>query len=199
MLIRSGRNTVAALIGLVGLIGLAAMLASCGKAEPAATSGVDLSGAWARATAAGATNGAAYLTISAHQADRLVSARVDPSVAASTELHQMVMADGTPAVGSSGSGGSAMSMPGMDMSGGKDAGDGATAAAPATGAMVMRPVPGGLAVPSGRDVVLAPGGYHLMLLALARPLAPGDTFELTLTFQRAGDQTVRVEVRNDAP
>jgi len=65
--------------------------------------------------------------------------------------------------------------------------------------MIMKPLTGGLAIPSGRDIVLGPGGYHIMLQVLARPLAARDSFPLVLHFQRAGDETVDVEVRNDAP
>lgn len=38
-----------------------------------------------------------------------------------------------------------------------------------------------------------------MLMDLAQPLTAGQTFTLTLHVQRAGDQTVAVEVRDDAP
>ena len=38
-----------------------------------------------------------------------------------------------------------------------------------------------------------------MLVDLAAPLEEGETFELTLTFATAGEETVSVEVRSDAP
>lgn len=47
------------------------------------------------------------------------------------------------------------------------------------------------------DVVFEPGGLHVMLTELARPLAEGATFELTLTFDRAEPATVTVEVSNN--
>lgn len=37
-------------------------------------------------------------------------------------------------------------------------------------------------VTAGGRVTLAPGGYHLMLMGLTRPLKPGDTVPVTLTF-----------------
>ena len=37
-------------------------------------------------------------------------------------------------------------------------------------------------VPAGGETPFAPGGYHLMLLGLTKPLAPGDKVPLTLTF-----------------
>lgn len=55
----------------------------------------------------------------------------------------------------------------------------------------------GIAVPAGQGVTLAPGGLHLMLLDPG-PLAAGDTFELTLEFDRGGERTVEVTVTADA-
>ena len=50
-------------------------------------------------------------------------------------------------------------------------------------------------IPSNGFVELAPGGLHVMLMNLSKDLSPGDTFQLTLEFERAGDITVEVEVR----
>ena len=44
---------------------------------------------------------------------------------------------------------------------------------------------------------LKPGGYHLMLVDLKRPLAVGDTVPLSLTFEKAG--TIEVAARVEAP
>ena len=38
-----------------------------------------------------------------------------------------------------------------------------------------------------------------MLVDLARPLVAGETFELTLRFEQAGEQVTTVEVRDEAP
>jgi hypothetical protein len=62
------------------------------------------------------------------------------------------------------------------------------------GVMRMRAVPS-IPVPAGRAVTLAPGGLHIMLMGLKRPLAAGDSFPLTLTFERAPPVTVDVPVR----
>ena len=59
------------------------------------------------------------------------------------------------------------------------------------GIMTMRPVSGGLEVPAGAKVALAPGGYHLMFIGLKRQPKQGEKFAATLTFEKAG--TVRVE------
>ena len=50
-------------------------------------------------------------------------------------------------------------------------------------------------LPAGGTVVLRPGGVHIMLMGLKHPLARGDRFPLTLTFQSAPPVTVTVEVR----
>ena len=51
-----------------------------------------------------------------------------------------------------------------------------------------------LPVPAGARVDLAPGGTHVMLAPLSAPLKAGETFSLTLRFERAGDMRVPVSV-----
>lgn len=46
----------------------------------------------------------------------------------------------------------------------------------------------------GDTLSFAPGGYHVMLLDLTEPLVEGDLFALTLSFEKAGDVVVYVEV-----
>jgi copper(I)-binding protein len=60
--------------------------------------------------------------------------------------------------------------------------------------MQMRPV-AALPVASGQTVVLAPGGYHVMLTGLRAPLLAGQHFPITLTFEKAGPVTATVTVR----
>jgi copper(I)-binding protein len=50
-------------------------------------------------------------------------------------------------------------------------------------------------IPAGGEVSFEPGGYHVMLLDLAEPLAVGDTVSLVLTFEQAGEVEVDAEVR----
>jgi copper(I)-binding protein len=68
--------------------------------------------------------------------------------------------------------------------------------------MRMRAVPA-IDVPAGRAVTLQPGGLHVMLMNLRRPLAPGESIELSLVFEKAGRRTVTLPVRalnpGDAP
>lgn len=59
--------------------------------------------------------------------------------------------------------------------------------------MKMRPV-AGIDIPAGTPVSLKPGGDHIMLTGLMRPLRAGETFPLTLTFEKAGARTVTVAV-----
>jgi copper(I)-binding protein len=66
------------------------------------------------------------------------------------------------------------------------------------GVMKMRAVDG-LALPMGKAVELKPGGYHVMLMKLVKPLLTGETFKVTLTFTKAGAVVVDVPVLEDAP
>ncbi|MEV4709007.1 copper chaperone PCu(A)C [Actinoplanes sp. NPDC049316] len=59
------------------------------------------------------------------------------------------------------------------------------------GAMVMRPKQGGLVVKAGGSHVLEPGGDHLMLMNLTRPVRAGDEVTFTLTFADGRTTDVR--------
>jgi copper(I)-binding protein len=61
------------------------------------------------------------------------------------------------------------------------------------GVMQMRQVDG-LDLPPGQKIALKPGGYHIMLLGLAKPLVAGQSFPLTLDFAKAGMKQVMVTV-----
>jgi copper(I)-binding protein len=60
--------------------------------------------------------------------------------------------------------------------------------------MEMHAVPS-IELPANQAVELKPGGFHLMLTRLKRPLKPGERVRVTLTFERAGRQTVQADVR----
>ena len=64
------------------------------------------------------------------------------------------------------------------------------------GVMRMRPIePGqGLVVPSNGKLVLSPGGAHVMVTGLKRPLTAGGRFSLTLLFDKSRPQRVTVAV-----
>ena len=50
----------------------------------------------------------------------------------------------------------------------------------------------GIAIAGGKSVVLAPGGYHIMLMDLEQPLKEGDLMKLTLVFEKAGERRRRM-------
>jgi periplasmic copper chaperone A len=62
------------------------------------------------------------------------------------------------------------------------------------GIMQMRRVDA-IDIAEGGSTKLVPGGYHIMLLGLKQPLKAGETFKLTLTFEKAGAIEVDVAVR----
>ena len=162
---------------------------------------VSVSGAWGRTSPMMADAGAAYMVITAEEADRLISASVDASVAGAVELHETVpvedgmgdMADEeeTTSEDETAAEDETGDDEGMDM---YEDGD-----MPMDQAMTMVELADGLELPAGEAVNLEPGGYHVMLLQLAEPLVAGETFDLTLTFETAGTQVVSVEVRDNAP
>ena len=153
---------------------LALVLAVSAGACGSSSEGVDIEGAWARTSPAMATSGAAYMDLTASEDDALLSASVDPSIAGTVEVHEVVPVD---------------SMSDDTMS--DDTMEG-------MGEMTMQPVER-IDLPAGETVSLAPGGYHIMLLDLAAPLEVGQTFDITLTFENAGEEAVTVEVRDSAP
>lgn len=177
-------------------VGLAFSAAACGAATddavtaaettttaPAAA-GVEVTGAWARASAEGQTRGAAYLTIVSPTDDAIVAASVSGDVAGAVELHE------TTTDHDAGHDGAADH--GAGHYGAADHGAGHD------GAMVMRAVER-IELPAGEPVELRPGGLHIMLLDLSQPLAAGDSFTLTLTLASGEEVDVDVEVREQAP
>ena len=114
---------------------------------------VEVSQAWARATASSARAGGVFLTLKAGGPDRVVSA--SSPVAEKVELHETVR-DGN--------------------------------------VMRMREV-AELKLAPGEAVVLKPGGLHIMLIGVKRPLNRGDSFPVTITFERAPAVTATVSVQ----
>jgi copper(I)-binding protein len=55
-----------------------------------------------------------------------------------------------------------------------------------------------VALPAGKPVQLKPGGHHVMLMGVAKPLKAGDSVPITLTIEEGGKRTrleVKAEVR----
>jgi len=62
------------------------------------------------------------------------------------------------------------------------------------GVMRMRPVKR-IPIPAHGKVELKPGGYHIMLIKLKKPLKPGDTVHLKLTFQDGSTKQISAPVK----
>ena len=61
------------------------------------------------------------------------------------------------------------------------------------GIIKMRLIPA-LDLPAGQPIRLEPGATHIMLIGLTEKLIPGQSFPLTLTFEKAGTREVTVSV-----
>ena len=67
-----------------------------------------------------------------------------------------------------------------------------------SGGMSMQEKEGGFPIPDGGELVLEPGGDHLMLMDLAAPLRPGDEVELTLQCEDGTELVVTATVKDFA-
>jgi periplasmic copper chaperone A len=63
------------------------------------------------------------------------------------------------------------------------------------GMMRMTPLDD-LRVPAGGSAILEPGGDHIMLIDIDAPLVPGETLEMTLVFEHAGELRVAFPIRD---
>jgi copper(I)-binding protein len=64
------------------------------------------------------------------------------------------------------------------------------------GSMTMQPKEGGFTVPAGGSRELAPGGDHLMVMDLGRPLQPGESVTITLTLADGSTTDVECTVKS---
>ena len=62
------------------------------------------------------------------------------------------------------------------------------------GVMKMRPLPAGLVIEPGQTVELKPGGLHFMFTGLKRQLIQGESFKVTLVFEKAGPVTLNFRI-----
>jgi len=53
-----------------------------------------------------------------------------------------------------------------------------------------------LEVPAGKEVQLKPGGIHIMLIDLKKPLKKGQKIEVEMIFEKSGKITLKVPVRS---
>ena len=63
--------------------------------------------------------------------------------------------------------------------------------------MRMREI-GAIEVPAGKTVELKPGGLHVMFIGIHKPLKNGDSFPLTLRFEKAGEVKTEMKVMTQA-
>lgn len=185
------RTRAALRTAAAGAVAAALLLAGCGsdsdgtsttttaatttKAPAATTTAVGevtISDVWARKSPSATTMGAAYMTITSPVDDALVGVSVSTEVAAKAELHETVASD----------------------DGGMTPTTGMTETTMGGGSMTMKPVDR-IVLPAGVAVELKPGGYHVMLIDLVKPLEVGDTITLNLLFEQAGTKTVTATVR----
>ncbi len=64
------------------------------------------------------------------------------------------------------------------------------------GIMRMRPVAAGILLPRHGEVRFAPGGFHMMLVGLKKPLAEEEMVPLTLHFKGAPDVKIELYIEN---
>ena len=67
-----------------------------------------------------------------------------------------------------------------------------------SGGMSMQEKEGGFPLPAGEELVLEPGGNHLMLMELSAPLLPGDQVEVTLEFEDGTEHPLTATVKDFA-
>lgn len=60
--------------------------------------------------------------------------------------------------------------------------------------MTMKEIPGGIEIPAGQTVELAPGGLHVMFMDVTTPTREGDKIKAVLSFEKAGQIEVEFKV-----
>ena len=171
------------------LIVLAGTLAACGGSND---DELEITDVWSRTSAMTQENGAVYATFKSPVDDSLIKASVPAAVAAKTELHETVTSEPT----TEGEMGDTMDgQSQMDADSGMDAeGERGSDAEMGSSMMGVRPV-AAIELPAGEEVFLEPGGYHIMILELVKPLSIGQTIPVTLTLEEAGEVQVDATVR----
>ena len=62
--------------------------------------------------------------------------------------------------------------------------------------MKMRQLADGLEIPAGGEVVLKPGGYHIMFIGIDSQFKDGESRNVKLTFEKAGSIDVEFKVQD---
>ncbi|MFQ6485019.1 copper chaperone PCu(A)C [Brachybacterium epidermidis] len=67
-----------------------------------------------------------------------------------------------------------------------------------SGGMSMEEKEGGFPIPAGGELLLEPGGDHIMLMGLTAPLLPGDEVKLVLQFEGGTEHPMTATVKDFA-
>ncbi|MEN9992810.1 MAG: hypothetical protein RLY83_380 [Actinomycetota bacterium] len=63
---------------------------------------------------------------------------------------------------------------------------------------MMQEKKGGIEIKPGETVTLDPGGLHIMIMDIAKPIVAGDKFEFTFQFKGADAQTITLTAKDSA-
>jgi len=183
-------------IGITGAALVVALVAAgCGGSS--SSDGVEIQDAWARTTAPGQTMGAIYMEVESSDGDEITGASVPSSIAGKTELHETRDSKGCEEGGKGA--GHSMDMEGegsMDMEGEGSMDMEGEGSMDMDSMKCMKQV-NSIDLPAGETVNLEPGGFHVMLLDLAKPIKEGETFEVTLSFAKGDDTVAEVTARGE--
>ena len=166
---------------LAPVLAAVVLVAACSGGS---SSGVTITDPWVRTSPVVAGAGAGYMVIAntGSVPDALLGGTSD--IARAVEVHETVAMPASAEPSASGAMDGGMASPAA--SGGAMTG----------GTMMGMQKVDRLEIPAGGSVELKPGSYHLMLIDLTRELKAGETIEVTLEFERAGDVKVSLPVRD---
>jgi copper(I)-binding protein len=63
---------------------------------------------------------------------------------------------------------------------------------------VMQEKKGGIQIKPGETVILEPGGLHIMIMDITKPIVAGDKFDFTFLFTGADLQTLTLTAKDSA-
>lgn len=192
-------------IGIAGgVVAVALVAAGCSGSS---SDGVEIQDAWARTTAPGMEMGAVYMEVESPDANEITGVSVPAGIAGKAELHETIDAKGCEEGGMAS--GHSMDMEdqgSMEMEGGDSMdmqGEGSmdmesnqSMDMEMNSMKCMKQV-SSIELPAGETVNLEPGGFHVMLLDLAKPIEQGETFEVTLSFANGDDAVAEVTARDE--
>lgn len=183
---RAGTAVLAGL--LISLAGCGSSSSSDGSATDGPTASVTITKPWARTSTKVAEAAAGYVTLESSSGDTLTGVAVESSIAGSASLHETVPVESDTTM--------AGSMDTDTTTAGAMGSDTTMAGAPME--MTMQPV-SEIVLEAGKPLSLQPGGYHIMLEQLVKPLTTGQKFTIQLVFAKAGTKDVEFIVSDDAP